>query len=202
MARYRGPIVKKSRRLGIPLSDKSARIMERRTNPPGQHGGKGGRKLSDYGKHLLEKQRLRYTYGLLERQFRNYVLKALAKKGVAGENLLQMLELRLDNLVYRAGFAHTMREARQLVTHKHIMVNGKVVNVPSFTVKPGTKVQVFEGMQNNPQIREAVGKSSNNVSSYLEVSRPDLSFTLLNVPLRDAIPVGLNENLVIEFYSK
>ncbi len=202
MARFRGPIVKKSRRLGIPLSDKAARIMEKRPNPPGQHGGKGVRKLSDYGKHLIEKQRLRYMYGLLERPFRNYVLKAMAKKGVSGENLLQMLEMRLDSLVYRAGFAHTMREARQMVTHKHIMVNGKLVNVPSFTVKPGMKVNVVESMLNNAQIRDAVGKSSTSVNSYLEVSRPDLSFTLLNVPPRDAIPVELNENLVIEFYSK
>lgn len=202
MARFRGSIVKKSRRLGIPLSDKAARIMEHRTNPPGQHGAKGGRKLSDYGKHLMEKQRFRYVYGLIERQFRNYVLKAMAGKGVAGENLLQMLETRLDNMVFRAGFAHTGREARQLVTHKHVMVNGKVVNVPSFTVKPGMKVQMVDSMQNNPQIRDAVGKSSNNVSSYLDVSRPNLSFTLLNVPLRDAIPVELNENMVIEFYSK
>lgn len=202
MARFRGPIVKKSRRLGIPLSDKAARIMEKRPNPPGQHGGKGVRKVSDYGKHLMEKQRLRYMYGLLERPFRNYVLKAMSRKGVAGENLLQMLELRLDNLVYRAGFAHTMREARQMVTHKHIMVNSKLVNVPSFTVKPGMKVNVIESMLNNAQIRDAVGKSSTSVNSYLEVSRPDLSFTLLNVPPRDAIPVELNENLVIEFYSK
>lgn len=201
MARYRGPIVKKSRRLGIALSDKAARIMEKRPNPPGQHGGKMARKLSDYGKHLLEKQRLRYTYGLLEKQFRNYVLKAMAKKGVAGENLLQMLETRLDNLVYRAGFAHTMREARQMVTHKHIQVNGKMVNVPSFMVKPGMKVQVVENQQNNAQIRDAVGRTPAN-AAYLEVSRPDLSFTLLNVPPRDVIPVELNENLIIEFYSK
>jgi small subunit ribosomal protein S4 len=201
MARYRGPIVKKSRRLGIALSDKAARIMEKRPNPPGQHGGKMARKLSDYGKHLLEKQRMRYTYGLLEKQFRNYVIKAMAKKGVAGEILLQMLETRLDNLVYRAGFTHTMREARQLVGHKHIMVNGKVVNVPSFTVKPGMKVQVVENQQNNAQIRDAVGRASSN-AAYLEVSRPELSFTLLNVPPRDVIPVELNENLIIEFYSK
>lgn len=201
MARYRGPIVKKSRRLGIALSDKAARIMEKRPNPPGQHGGKMARKLSDYGKHLLEKQRLRYTYGLLEKQFRNYVLKAMAKKGVAGENLLQMLETRLDNLVYRAGFSHTMREARQMVTHKHILVNGKMVNVPSFMVKPGMKVQVVENQQNNAQIRDAVGRTPGN-AAYLEVSRPDLSFTLLNVPPRDVIPVELNENLIIEFYSK
>jgi small subunit ribosomal protein S4 len=201
MARYRGPIVKKSRRLGIALSDKAARIMEKRPNPPGQHGGKMARKLSDYGKHLLEKQRMRYTYGLLEKQFRNYVLKAMSKSGVAGENLLQMLETRLDNLVFRAGFSHTMREARQMVTHKHIMVNGKVVNVPSFLVKPGMKVQVVEDQQNNPQIRDAVGRTPGN-AAYLEVSHPDLSFTLLNVPPRDAIPVELNENLIIEFYSK
>ncbi len=202
MARYTGPIVKKSRRLGIALSDKAARIMEKRPNPPGQHGGRMARKLSDYGKHLMEKQRLRYSYGLLEKPFRNYVHKAMSRKGVAGENLLQMLELRLDNLVYRAGFAHTMREARQLVTHRHVTVDGKTVNVPSFTVKPGMKVQVVESMQHNPQIRDSVSRAARNVGSYLDVSRPDLSFTLLNIPLRDAIPVELNENLVIEFYSK
>jgi len=202
MARYRGPIVKKSRRLGIALSDKAARIMEKRPNPPGQHGARMGRKLSDYGRHLLEKQRFRYTYGLLEKQFRNYVRKAMAKSGVAGENLLQLLETRLDNLVYRAGFSHTIREARQMVTHKHIMVDGKVVNVPSFHVKPGMKVQVVEKLQNNPQIREAVGKTSNTSLAYLEVSRPDLSFTLSMMPTREMIPVELNENMVIEFYSK
>jgi small subunit ribosomal protein S4 len=202
MARYRGPLVKKSRRLGIALSDKSARIMEKRPNPPGQHGGKAGRKLSDFGKHLLEKQRLRYIYGLLEKQFRNYVIKAMSRKGIAGENLLQMLETRLDNMVYRAGFAHTMREARQLVVHKHFMVNDKMVNVPSFQVKPGMKIRMEESMQNNPQVREAVGKTSARGSSYMDVSRPDLSFVLLSVPARDMIPVELNENLVIEFYSK
>jgi small subunit ribosomal protein S4 len=202
MARYRGPLVKKSRRLGIALSDKAARIMEKRPNPPGQHGGKAGRKLSDYGKHLLEKQRVRYVYGLLEKQFRNYVMKAMSKKGIAGENLFQMLETRLDNLVYRAGFAHTMREARQLVVHKHLTVNDKLVNVPSFQVKPGMKIKVAEDMQNNIQIREAVGKASANSSSYIDISRPDLSFTLLTIPSRDMIPVELNENLVIEFYSK
>ncbi|MFC1651327.1 30S ribosomal protein S4, partial [Candidatus Latescibacterota bacterium] len=149
MARFRGSIVKKSRRLGIPLSDKAARILEKRPNPPGDHGAKMGRKMSDYGRHLLEKQRFRYTYGLLEKQFRNYVYKAMSKSGVAGDNLLQMLETRLDNLVYRAGFASTVREARQLVTHKHIVVDGKCINVPSFHVKPGMKIKVSEKMQNN-----------------------------------------------------
>jgi len=202
MASNRSPIVKKSRRLGIALSDKAARIMEKRPNPPGEHGARTGRKLSDYGRHLLEKQRFRYTYGLLEKQFRNYVRKAMAKSGVAGENLLQMLETRLDNMVYRAGFTHTIREARQLVSHKHIMVDGKVVNVPSFEVKPDMKIQVTEDMQNNAQIREAVGKTSNASLSYIEISRPDLSFMLTSVPSRDMIPVDLNENMVIEFYSK
>ena len=202
MARYKGPIVKKSRRLGIALSDKSARIMEKRQNPPGEHGGRMSRKLSDYGRHLLEKQRFRYTYGLLEKQFRNYVRKAMAQSGVAGENLLVILETRLDNMVYRAGFTHTIREARQLVTHKHIMVEGKTVNVPSFQVKPEMKVQVTEKLQNNIQIREAVGKTANSTLPYLEVSRPDLSFTLASIPTRDTIPVELNENMVVEYYSK
>jgi len=202
MARYRGPLVKKSRRLGIPLSDKAARIMEKRPNPPGQHGGQRMRKMSDYGRHLLEKQRFRYTYGLLEKQFRNYVRKAMAKSGVAGENLLQMLETRLDNVVFRAGFANTIREARQLVTHKHISVDGKVINVPSFQVKPGMKVQMTEKMQNNAQVRDTVGKNAAKTVSYLEVSRPDLSILLSSVPTRDMIPVELNENMVIEYYSK
>jgi len=202
MARYRGPIVKKSRRLGIPLTDKAAQILEKRPNPPGQHGGRMTRKMSDYGRHLLEKQRFRYTYGLLEKQFRNYVIKAMLKSGVAGENLLQLLETRLDNLIYRAGFTHTIREARQLVTHKHILVDGKCTNVPSFQVKPGTKIQVSENMRNNPQLREAVGKSSNRSFPYIEISRPDLSIVLSLIPTREMIPVELNENIVIEFYSK
>ena len=176
--------------------------MEKRTNPPGQHGGRMGRKMSDYGKHLLEKQRFRYTYGLLEKQFRNYVRKAMSKSGVAGENLLQILETRLDNMVYRAGFTRTIREARQIVTHKHIMVDGKLVTVPSFLVKPGMKVQMTEKMQKNTQIREAVGKTANITFPYLEISRPDLSFTLVSIPTRENIPVELNENMVIEYYSK
>lgn len=202
MARYRGPIVKKSRRLGIALSDKAARILEKRPNPPGDHGAKMGRKLSDYGRHLMEKQRFRFTYGLVERQFRNYVRKAMAKSGVAGVNLLQLLETRLDNLVYRAGFAHTIREARQLVTHKHVNVDGKTINVPSFSVKQGMKVQMRDDMQKNAHVRDAVGKASTVSVPYLDVSRPDLCFTLLTLPSRETIPVELNENMVIEFYSK
>ena len=202
MARFRGSIAKKSRRLGIPLSDKAARILEKRPNPPGQHGQKMGRKMSDYGRHLLEKQRFRYTYGLLERQFRNYVFKAMSKSGVDGENLLQILEARLDNIIYRAGFSHTVREARQLVTHKHILVDGKCINVPSFQVKPGMKIQVAKKMQNNAQLRIAVGKSSDKPLPYLEVLRPNLSIVLKEVPTREMIPVNLDENMVIEYYSK
>ena len=202
MARYRGSLVKKSRRFGIALSDKAGRILEKRPNPPGQHGQRMNRKMSDYGRHLLEKQRFRYTYGLLEKQFRNYVKKAMAKAGVSGENLLQMLETRLDCVVFRAGFATTMREARQIVTHKHVNVDGKNINVPSFQVKPGMKVKVTEKMQNNAQIREKVGKSANQTIPYLEVLRPDLSVILKEIPARESIPVALDENMVIEFYSK
>lgn len=202
MARYRGPLVKKSRRLGIALSDKAARIMEKRPNPPGQHGGKMAHKLSDYGRHLLEKQRFRYTYGLLEKQFRNYVIKAMSKSGVAGEHLLQMLETRLDNLVYRAGFAHSIKEARQIVTHKIVLVNDKCVNLPSFQVKPGMKIKISEKMQNNPQIRDAVAKTSNKTLPYLDILRPDLSIILKEMPSREMIPITLDENLIIEFYSK
>ena len=140
--------------------------MEKRPNPPGQHGQRMSRKMSDYGRHLLEKQRFRYTYGLLEKQFRNYVKKAMARTGVSGDNLLQMLETRLDSVIYRAGFTNTMSEARQLVTHKHIMVDGKCINVPSYQVKPGMKIQVSEKMQNNAQIRGTVGKSANQTVPY------------------------------------
>ena len=202
MARYRGPIVKKSRRLGIALSDKAARILEKRPNPPGEHGSKMRRKMSDYGRHLLEKQRFRHTYGLLEKQFRNYVFKAMSQSGVAGENLLRLLETRLDSLIYRAGFTHSIREARQLVTHKHVLVDGELINVPSFLVKPKMKIQIGEKMQNNLQLREAAGKSSNKLISYLEILRPDLSIILNETPSRDMIPVELDENMVIEFYSK
>jgi len=202
MARYRGPIVKKSRRLGIPLSDKAARIMENRPNPPGQHGNKMSRKMSDYGRHLLEKQRFRFTYGLMEKQFRNYVLKAMSKSGVAGDNLLQMLETRLDSVIYRAGFANTFRQARQLVTHKHVEVDGKCINIPSYLVKPGMKIKVAEEMQNNVQIRDAVGRSANRTIPYLEILRPDLSIILKEIPSRDLISVNLDENMVIEYYSK
>ncbi len=202
MARFRGSIVKKSRRLGIALSDKAARILEKRPNPPGQHGHRMGRKMSDYGRHLLEKQRFRYTYGLLEKQFRNYVKKAMAKSGVSGDNLLQMLETRLDSVLFRAGFANTMSEARQLVTHKHVNVDGKCISVPSFQVKPGMKVQIVEKMQNNPQLRETVGRSANKSVPYFEILRPDLSIILKEIPSRDMIPVNLDENMIIEYYSK
>jgi small subunit ribosomal protein S4 len=126
----------------------------------------------------------------------------MAKTGVSGDNLLQMLETRLDSVVYRAGFTNTMGEARQLVTHKHIMVDGKCINVPSFQVKPGMKIQISEKMQNNAQIRGTVGKSANQTVPYLEILRPDLSIVLKELPARDTIPVTLDENMVIEYYSK
>jgi small subunit ribosomal protein S4 len=176
--------------------------MERRPNPPGQHGSRMMRKQSEFGRHLAEKQRFRYLYGLLEKQFRNYVRKAMQQSGVAGDNLLQMLETRLDNMVYRAGFTHTVREARQLVSHKHVLVDGKRVNCPSFHVKPGQKVQISEKMQQNEQLRDAVGRAPEQPTAYINVSRSDLSFTLTEIPAREMIPVELNENMVIEYYSK
>jgi small subunit ribosomal protein S4 len=203
MARYTGPKTKKSRAFGQSIYgfDKS---FERRKYPPGQHGGGKRRKQkSDYAVQLMEKQKAKYTYGVLERQFRNLFAKANSKQGVTGEVLLQLLESRLDNTVFRLGIAPTRRAARQLVTHKHITVNGIVTNVPSASLRPGDVVSVRAKSQGLQVVRESVGtKASVRQFSWLEWNPDTLNGIFVSLPERDQIPEQINEQLIVELYSK
>jgi len=178
------------------------KYFERRKYPPGQHGlTRKRKKLSDYGVRLKEKQKARYIYGVLERQFKNLFNLAASKSGKTGEIFLQLLESRLDNVVYRMGFAKTRRQARQLVNHKHIEVNGEVVNIPSFLVKPGDVISVRERSKNLEGIHHAI-QGHRNTYSWLEVDTDKLTGKFLNYPEREAIPENINEQYIVEFYSK
>lgn len=203
MARYRGPKTKKARGFGEPIFgfDKS---YERRKYPPGHHGNTRRRKQkSDYALQLMEKQKAKYTYGVLERQFRNLFEKASSKKGVTGEVLLQLLEARLDNTVFRMGIAPTRRAARQLVAHKHVVVNGVVTNVPSCQLKAGDIVGVRGKSQGLLVVKESVGgKSDIRKFPWLEFNPDKMQGVFLDYPERDQIPEKLNEQLIVELYSK
>jgi small subunit ribosomal protein S4 len=203
MARYTGPRTKKARSFGEPIYglDKS---FERKKYPPGQHGGgKRRRNRSDYANQLMEKQKAKYTYGLLERQFRNLFEKANRSLGVTGEVLLQFLEARLDNTVFRLGIAPTRRAARQLVTHKHITVNGVVTNVPSCLLRAGDVVGVRGKSQGLNIIKEAVGtKADVRKYPWLEWNSAKLQGIFLEYPTREQIPEKINEQLIVELYSK
>jgi small subunit ribosomal protein S4 len=201
MARYTGPKTKIARKFGDPIygPDKS---YDKKNYPPGQHGAnKKRKKLSEYGVQLREKQKAKYTYGVLERQFANLFVKAQRSKGVTGEVLLQLLESRLDNVVYRLGVSPTRSGARQLVTHCHITVNGQVVNVPSFSVKPGDAVGVREKSKSLEVIQNSLGSHRVNVS-WLEWDSASLAGRLINRPERDQIPETIKEQLIVELYSK
>lgn len=205
MARYIGPKCKLSRREGTDLFLKSGvRPLESkcRQSVPGQQAGRRAR-LSDYGLQLREKQKLRRMYGVLERQFRNYYKKAASLRGSTGENLLQLLETRLDNVVYRMGFAATRAEARQLVGHKGIVVNGEIVNIPSFNVKAGDTVEVREKAKKQLRIQNAmeIAKQMGRVE-WIEVDEKALKGTFKSVPERSDLLPDINENLVVELYSK
>ncbi|KPJ81544.1 MAG: 30S ribosomal protein S4 [Gammaproteobacteria bacterium SG8_30] len=207
MARYLGPKCKLSRREGTDLFLKSAvKPLESKCKlevPPGGIKGDRRTRLSDYGLQLREKQKLRRMYGVLERQFRNYYAKAAGRPGSTGENLLRYLEARLDNVVYRMGFASTRAEARQLVSHKAITVNGDGVNVPSYQVKPGDVVSVREKARNQARIAAALGIATQvGLPDWVEVDEQKLSGTLKTLPDRDQILPDINENLVVELYSK
>ncbi|UTW63270.1 30S ribosomal protein S4 [bacterium SCSIO 12741] len=202
MARYRGPKSKIARRFNDPIfgADKS---LDRKAYPPGQHGpNKRRMKQSEYALQLAEKQKAKYTYGILERQFSNLFDKASRSKGITGENLLRLCEARLDNTVFRLGISTTRRGARQLVTHRHITVNGTVVNVPSYHVRPGDVVAVREKSKTLEVIRNSLGAS--NVSKYpwLDFNRETLSGTFVQEPQRDEIPENIKEQLIVELYSK
>ncbi|MCG8671296.1 MAG: 30S ribosomal protein S4 [Pseudomonadales bacterium] len=206
MARYIGPKCKLSRREGVDLGLKSGvRAHEdkcRSEKAPGMHGERRGR-LSDYGLQLREKQKVRRTYGVLERQFRNYYKQAASKKGATGENLLQLLECRLDNVVYRMGFGSTRAEARQLVSHKAILVNGETVNIPSYQVAPGDVIAVREKAKNQLRITSAIELAEQRgLASWLEVDTNKKEGVFKSVPERMDLPSDLNENLIVELYSK
>lgn len=202
--KFNGPKVKLSRALGIALTPKAQKYMEKRPYPPGQHGqNKRNRKQpSVYGKQLLEKQRLRFQYNISERQMRNYFIKAARRRGKTGEVLVQQLETRLDAFVLRSGLARTIYAARQFVGHGHIEVNGERVNIPSFQVKVGDVVSVREKSRRNVHIVDAVDYSP-PPPSYIERHRPGgFEAKLLRIPAREEIPVICDENVIVEFYSR
>ena len=192
MARYTGPKSKISRKYGEPIFG-DTKALEKKPHPPGQHGRGRRRKKSEYAVQLAEKQKAKFLYGILERQFRNMFKKASRKEGITGENLLQLLEARLDNVVYRLGVAPTRRSARQFVTHKHITVNGNVVNIPSFTVKEGDLVGVRERSKSLVAISESVSQKTSNKYKWLEWDDKSLSGKLITYPDRESIPENINE---------
>ncbi len=208
MARYIGPTCKLARREGVDLELKSpARGIESKcklNQPPGQHGSSRRVRLSDYALQLREKQKVRRTYGILERQFRNYYKLAAKQKGATGENLLRLLESRLDNVVYRMGFAVTRAQARQMVSHKSISVNGETVNVPSYRVKPEDVIAVRDKAKNQLRVKEAAALSQEMdlVPAWLEVDSKKLEGVFKTYPDRDQLSPNINENLIVELYSK
>ncbi|HUM83669.1 MAG TPA: 30S ribosomal protein S4 [Lachnospiraceae bacterium] len=200
MAVNRVPVLKRCRALGIEpgylgIDKKSTRELKR-TN----------RKVSEYGQQLREKQKAKFIYGVLEKPFRNYYEKATTMKGMTGETLMAMLELRLDNVIFRLGFARTRREARQIIDHKHVLVNGKCVNIPSYQVKAGDKVEIKEKKQSSARYKADNGilaaTSGRAVPAWLEADAEHLTGTVKEVPSRDAIDVPVNEMLIVELYSK
>ena len=201
MARYTGPKTKIARKFGEPIfgEDKS---FEKKKYPPGQHGNNRRRgKKSEYAIQLMEKQKAKYTYGILERQFRNIFEKANRSKGVTGEALLQLCESRLDNLVFRLGIASTRRGARQLVSHRHITVDGEICNIPSRTIKVGEKIGVREKSKSINYIEDSLANSS-SVYEWISWNSDLMEGTLVNIPERDQIPENIKEQLIVELYSK
>lgn len=202
MARYTGPKSKIARRFREPIFGPD-KALERKNYPPGMHGASKRRgKQSEYAVQLMEKQKVKYTYGVLERQFENLFHRASAKEGITGENLLKFLEARLDNAVYRLGIAPTRSGARQLVGHKHITVNGNVVNIASYQVKAGDVIAVREKSKTLEAITNSVAGHRINKYSWLAWDANSLSGTFLNYPNRDEIPENIKENLIVELYSK
>ncbi len=200
MARYRGPKAKKARRFGEPIFGPS-RALTKKAYPPGQHGRGRRRKASEYSMQLMEKQKAKYTYGVLEKQFRNLFDKASRKSGITGEVLLQLLEGRLDNTVFRLGIAPTRRAARQLVLHKHITVNGNVVNIASFAMKIGDVVAVREKSKSLEAITNSLAGKGKRLP-WLEWNEIDKEGKFVSTPDRDDIPEKIEEQLIVELYSK
>lgn len=203
MARYIGPRGKKCRRLEYPVYESPKFASPRKNYVPGQHGQSRRSKLSNYGIQMREKQRIKYLYGLLEKQFRNYFKKSQMTLGPTGQNLLKMLESRLDNTIYRLGFAPTRDAARQLVSHRHFMVNNRIVNIPSFILKPGDRIQVRDKSKKIEIFHENLRKvQGDNPMPWLTIDKAKMMGIFESVPERDQIPEPLNEQLVVELYSK
>ncbi len=201
MARYTGPKSKIARKLGEPIFGED-KVLSKKNYPPGQHGANKRRKLSEYGTQLREKQKAKYTYGVLERQFRNLFKKASSSKGVTGEVLLQLLEQRLDNVVYRLGIARTRAAARQIVLHRHITVDGKVVNIPSYSVQPGQVVAVREKSKSLEVIADSLAGFNHAKYPWIEWDESVKGGKLLHLPQREDIPENIKEQLIVELYSK
>lgn len=200
MSRHIGSDYKKSRRVGISILE-TGKELARKPYGPGQHGQSRKRKPSDYGIQLTEKQKIKFMYGLNERQLKKTFIEAGKLKGIHGENLLKLLESRLDNVVYRMGLANTRKGARQLVNHGHILVNDKKVDIPSYKVKPGDKISVKEKAKEHPAIKEALAKVSKTVA-YVSFDPEKLEGTFIRYPERNELSDEINESLVVEFYSR
>ena len=202
MSRYTGPKVKVMRALGVNLPGLSAKNLERRPYPPGQHGNNRRRgKKSEYAVQLLEKQKAKYTYGILERQFRNIFEKASGSKGVTGEVLLQLCESRLDNVVFRLGIAPSRNAARQLVSHRHITVNGEIVNIPSFSLNPGDTIGVREKSKSLQSISSSL-EANDSIYEWMTWNDSTYEGNFVSIPQRNQIPENIKEQLIVELYSK
>lgn len=205
MARYRGPIAKVSRRLNIALTDKAQKVLNKRPFPPGQHGPTARRRqLSDYGMQLQEKQKARYMYGVLERQFRNLYARAQRVPGETGVALFMLLERRLDNVVYRMGLATTRSQARQLVAHGHVTVNGRKTNIPSYTVRVGEKIAVRVESRKRVYFKTLLEAKEllHRAPEWMRVTHADLTAEITALPRREDGEQGINEQLIVEFYSR
>ena len=200
MSRYTGPAYKRSRRVGISTLENGKELVKKPYGP-GQHGNGRKAKLSNYGIQLVEKQKIRFTYGVSEKQLRKVFVKAGKLKGIHGENLLKLLESRLDNIVYRMGLSTTRNGARQLVNHGHINVNGKRVNIPSFQVKPGDIISVRENSKDHKALKESLEKVTKTVD-YVSFDKNKLEGTYIRLPERSELSSDVNESLVVEFYNK
>ena len=200
MSRYTGPAYKKSRRLGFSTLE-SGKELAKRPYAPGQHGTDRKKKASEYGIQLQEKQKMRFMYGLSEKQFKRTFEKAEKMSGIAGENFFKLLESRLDNVVYRMGLANTRRGARQLVNHGHVLVNGKKVDIPSFNVKPGSVISLREKSLEHPAVKAAL---ENKVArpAYVDFDEKKMSGTYVRYPERNELTSEINESLIIEFYNR
>lgn len=201
MARFRGPKSKISRKFGESIFGDS-KALQKKNYPPGMHGRGRRKKQSEYAVQLAEKQKAKYIYGVLEKQFANIFDRASRKSGITGEILLQLLESRLDNTVYRLGIAPTRRAARQLVLHKHITVNGEIVNIPSYTLKNNDSVAVREKSKSLELISNSLAATASKSFSWLEWNSAELSGKFLNAPVREDIPENITEQLIVELYSK